>query len=129
MPGGDRTGPEGMGPMTGRAAGYCSGYSAPGYISPYSGRYSGGGRFAFGGRGRGYRNRYYGTGLQGWYRYGPGMPAGGWYPYYGGSYQADMDPKEESRFLKNQAKMLKKQLDDIQARMEEIQKESEKMEK
>ncbi|MCF7946089.1 MAG: DUF5320 domain-containing protein, partial [Spirochaetia bacterium] len=26
MPRGDRTGPDGMGPRTGRALGYCSGY-------------------------------------------------------------------------------------------------------
>ena len=34
MPGGDRTGPAGMGPMTGRAAGYCAGYPVPGYMNP-----------------------------------------------------------------------------------------------
>jgi len=34
MPGGDRTGPAGMGPMTGRAAGYCAGYPVPGYLNP-----------------------------------------------------------------------------------------------
>lgn len=33
MPGGDRTGPAGLGPMTGRAAGYCAGYPAPGFTS------------------------------------------------------------------------------------------------
>ena len=31
MPGGDRTGPRGLGPMTGRGAGFCSGYPGPGY--------------------------------------------------------------------------------------------------
>ena len=31
MPLGDRTGPEGKGPMTGRQAGYGAGYSVPGY--------------------------------------------------------------------------------------------------
>lgn len=41
MPGGDRTGPMGMGPMTGRAAGYCAGYPVPGYTNPipYGGQY------------------------------------------------------------------------------------------
>ena len=34
MPRGDRTGPAGMGPMTGRAAGYCAGYAAPGFMNP-----------------------------------------------------------------------------------------------
>ena len=31
MPRGDGTGPTGKGPMTGRGAGYCAGYSTPGY--------------------------------------------------------------------------------------------------
>lgn len=31
MPRGDRTGPMGAGPMTGRAAGYCAGNAAPGF--------------------------------------------------------------------------------------------------
>jgi len=34
MPGGDRTGPMGLGPMTGRAAGYCAGYPVPGFMNP-----------------------------------------------------------------------------------------------
>ncbi len=34
MPRGDGTGPAGMGPMTGRAAGYCAGYQTPGYMNP-----------------------------------------------------------------------------------------------
>ena len=38
MPAGDRTGPLGMGPMTGRAAGYCAGYPVPGYANPIPGR-------------------------------------------------------------------------------------------
>ncbi len=38
MPRGDGTGPAGMGPMTGRAAGYCAGYGVPGYMNPLGGR-------------------------------------------------------------------------------------------
>jgi hypothetical protein len=38
MPRGDRTGPAGMGSMTGRAAGYCAGYDTPGFMNPYGGR-------------------------------------------------------------------------------------------
>jgi len=34
MPGGDRTGPIGAGPMTGRGAGYCAGYNMPGIMLP-----------------------------------------------------------------------------------------------
>jgi hypothetical protein len=42
MPGGDRTGPAGAGPMTGRAAGYCAGYGVPGYVNPAVGAFGAG---------------------------------------------------------------------------------------
>jgi len=96
MPGGDGTGPMGLGPMTGRAAGYCAGYPVPGYMNPIPGRgFWGFGRGFFGGRGRGWRRWYYATGLPGWARFGMGLPAWGGYaapypfrrpffgPYYG----------------------------------------------
>ena len=38
MPFGDGTGPMGLGPMTGRAAGYCAGYGMPGFMNPIPGR-------------------------------------------------------------------------------------------
>ena len=38
MPRGNGTGPVGLGPMTGRAAGFCAGYSVPGYMYPVTGR-------------------------------------------------------------------------------------------
>lgn len=38
MPWGDRTGPSGYGPMTGRAAGLCAGYQTPGYANPIPGK-------------------------------------------------------------------------------------------
>ena len=38
MPYGDVTGPMGLGSMTGRATGYCAGYSMPGYMNPVPGR-------------------------------------------------------------------------------------------
>ena len=38
MPAGDGTGPTGLGPMTGRAVGYCAGYPVPGYANPIPGR-------------------------------------------------------------------------------------------
>lgn len=46
MPWGDRTGPWGLGPMTGRAAGSCAGYPVPGYMNPMPGF---GWGFGFGG--------------------------------------------------------------------------------
>ena len=38
MPLGDGTGPAGLGPMTGRAAGFCAGFQVPGYMNPGFGR-------------------------------------------------------------------------------------------
>jgi hypothetical protein len=38
MPGGDRSGPEGKGPMTGRRGGYCAGSEKPGYRAEAGGR-------------------------------------------------------------------------------------------
>ena len=61
MPRGDGTGPWGMGPMTGRAAGYCAGYSVPGFANPVPGYGLGLGY----GRGRGRAGR----GVFGWTRY------------------------------------------------------------
>lgn len=46
MPAGDRTGPNGMGTMTGRRAGLCAGFGAPGYMNsgPGAGRRRGRGQ-------------------------------------------------------------------------------------
>ena len=62
MPGGDGTGPMGMGPMTGGGRGYC--------VAPVSGiRTRPFGRRLFGrGCGRGWRNQFYSTGLPNWVR-------------------------------------------------------------
>ena len=65
MPGGDGTGPAGMGPMTGRGFGYCSGTEVAGFRR----RGFGWGGFRGGRRGgRGWRNQFYATGLTGWQR-------------------------------------------------------------
>ena len=61
MPGGDGTGPMGMGPMTGRGAGCCAGYVVPGFpgcVGIGLGRRMGGGR--------GFRRMFYSTGYPGW---------------------------------------------------------------
>jgi len=47
MPRGDRTGPEGRGPRTGRALGFCNGYNFPGYMNQRFGRGQGLGRRAY----------------------------------------------------------------------------------
>lgn len=53
MPRGDGTGPMGQGSMTGRAAGFCAGFSTPGFASPASRMGMGFRRGAGSGRGRG----------------------------------------------------------------------------
>ncbi len=65
MPGGDRSGPLGMGPRTGRAAGFCAGYGMPGYSNPRPGRGMGRGRGGgWGGRRAGGRGGGWGAGWQ-----------------------------------------------------------------
>ena len=59
MPRGDKTGPCGAGPMTGRGAGYCAGYNVPGFMNPTGGYGQGRGRRRGRGWGRGFgRGRY-----------------------------------------------------------------------
>ena len=124
MPGGDRTGPMGYGPMTGRTAGYCSGYGAPGFMNRGAGGGRGFGRGmgrgmgrGFGGQGRCYRNRFWATGLPGWGRFGD-APWWGAAPYP----QAMAAPtqQDELELLKQQAQYFEQSLDDIRKRIEEI---------
>jgi len=98
MPFGNGTGPSGLGPMTGRGLGYCAGFNRPGYTYP------GLGRGWFGrGRGRGWRNWYYATGLPGWQR-GDFIPTA----------------KEEIQILKEEAEILKKELADIESTIQDL---------
>lgn len=115
MPRGDRTGPLGMGPMTGRAAGYCAGYGVPGYMNPVPGRGFG---IGFGGWGRGFhwRHWYYATGLPGWVRFGY-SPAWGWSV-------PSLTKEQETDMLKAQAKALQEQFDAINKRITELEQEA-----
>ena len=117
MPRGDGTGPAGLGPMTGRAAGYCAGYGVPGYANPAVGRGLGQGA------GRGWRHMYYATGLPGWARWG------GWRPHwafpgpYPGPY-GEVDPELEKQALKSQLTTLETALDRIKKRLADLEGES-----
>jgi hypothetical protein len=138
MPRGDGTGPAGMGPMTGRAAGFCAGYSVPGFMNPIGGRGywgwgRGGGRGFWGrgrGGGRGWRNWYYATGLPGWARTGWGYPAWGAavapYPFYPGPVAPTATPEQELASLKEQAQYFQNALDEISNRMEQLEKAKQK---
>jgi len=118
MPGGDRTGPAGMGPMTGRAAGYCAGYSAPGYTNPIAAR---GRRFGYGrgfGFGRGW-NFGRGQGF-GWRR--AGYPYTDYGNYYSGyPYSPELNPKQEADMLKDQAKAMQEDISAINSRIKDLE--------
>ncbi len=118
MPRGDGTGPAGLGPMTGRAAGYCAGYPAPGYMNPTPGRgFWGGGRGGFGrGGGRGRRNWYYATGLPGWARAAQGLPG---YPY--NPWGPEITPQQEADMLKEQTKVMQEEINSINQRIKELE--------
>ncbi len=119
MPAGDGTGPMGMGPMTGRAAGYCSGYGMPGYANPGARMSNGWGRGWGGGWGRGWRRGYYATGLPFWARYGAGYAAPAGYPPYGPA----PTKEQEATTLRTHAERLRESLDAITGRIQELEQE------
>ena len=128
MPRGDKTGPAGMGPMTGRAAGYCTGNAHPGFVTPNPPGFSGRRGFGQMGRGKGHRNWYHRTGMPGWSRYEAGYPAWGGdapYPMYDDPYMVEeIAPDQEKGMLLGQAEMLKQHISEIEARLKELEKDS-----
>jgi hypothetical protein len=128
MPRGDGTGPAGMGPMTGRAAGFCAGYPVPGFMNPVGGR-------GYGGWGRGFRGGGFGRSRGfGWAGAGYGMPAWGGsvspyvyggavnpYAYGGAPFAPVITPEQELDGLKGQAEYLEDSLDGIKKRIEELE--------
>ena len=129
MPRGDGTGPGGMGPMTGRAAGFCAGYPVPGYANPVGGRGMGMGW------GRGFRGGGFGRGRGfGWGRAGYDLPAyssavnpyayggaAGPYAYGGAPFTPTVAPQQEMDSLKGQAEYLEDALDGIKKRIEDLE--------
>lgn len=92
MPGGDRTGPSGKGPTTGRGMGLCRGNDFPGY------------RSAPGNRGWGF-----GSGFQ----RGPGFGRGrglGFRGGYGGYQDEPIPDVSEKTLIENEIRILKDQL-------------------
>jgi len=116
MPLGDRTGPAGLGPMTGRGAGYCAGYAVPGYMNAIPGRGRGFGR-GFGrglGRGFGWRRAGYAYGAD--YSYAPSYPV----------YPENISAEQEAGMLAEQAKALENELEAIKKRVKELEVEAKK---
>lgn len=110
MPRGDGSGPNGMGPMTGRGLGFCAGYATPGFANPgFGGGFGRGFGRGMGGGGRGRRNMYYATGLPGYMR-GPA--------FYG---PAPMAPAvDEADVLRQQAEYLEQSLENVKRRLDEL---------
>jgi len=108
MPRGDKTGPEGQGPMTGRGLGFCAGFPNPGFVNNFFGRGIGG-------------NRVFGRGLGMGFRGGRGQ-FGNYYPYQNPSSQV-LSKKDELNFMEAQAKNLKKELDEMHKRISELKSE------
>lgn len=111
MPRGDGTGPFGFGSQTGRGAGYCAGFSTPGYAHPGAGR--GGFRRGFagfgggGGRGRGFRAMMYPVYDPAWARMVPASVP---------------DREQEAAMLREQARRMRDALESLDKRLEELDK-------
>lgn len=103
MPRGDGTGPMGMGRMTGRGMGYCTGAATPGSTDSvgFGGSY---------GCRRGFRRTFNVTGLPGWARSG--------YPVNTVMYEPDVSKKE---VLNNQVEFLGNQLQQVKKRISSLE--------
>jgi hypothetical protein len=113
MPGFDRSGPMGLGPMTGGRRGLCNPVNT-GYDTRFSGV------FGFG-RGMGL-----GRGFRGGFNRGMGRASGrrGWnQPSYSPEYA--QNPEDELNMLKAEANSVKNSLDMINRRIAELEKSSE----
>ncbi|HAK45387.1 MAG TPA: hypothetical protein DCO79_05640 [Spirochaeta sp.] len=108
MPMGNGMGPNGMGSRTGRGAGYCNGFNAPG-------AYNRGGR----GMGRGAGN-YIGRGGRGGFQGGFGGGFAGRGGFGGGGYippqqlSSDEMLQDEAEFLEARLKAVREQLKDTE---------------
>lgn len=110
MPGGDRTGPVGIGPMTGRRMGYSVGNEVPGYAIPNPGVGMGLGNRWFGRRGFaggfGWRYRYFASGQSGWYR----------------ARFPELTKDQELADLRAESEIMQERIKEIHQRIEELEK-------
>ena len=98
MPRGDRTGPDGSGPMTGRRAGFCNDFDQPGYMN--TGRRVG----------RGFFNSF----RTGFGRFGTAFENRDFYS------QSDYRPESEKAYLEQEVKNLKIQLSELETRLSDL---------
>ncbi|MFX1436442.1 MAG: DUF5320 domain-containing protein [Promethearchaeota archaeon] len=124
MPGGDRTGPRGLGPRTGRSLGYCAGFDTPGYTKgPGMGLGRGWGRGWGIGYGRGFG---YGRGRGWWYR-GPIYPP--IYQLYPSNIIPQITPENQLEMLKQEKEYLESEMDGINNAIADISKRINELEK
>jgi len=116
MPNGDRTGPAGLGPMTGKAAGRCTGNQAPGNANTIGG---GGRRVGRDRGGHGWRNVLNAIGLTGWQRAAVGSSAFGSQQAAG----AEEIKKQELNILKQQAETVEQQMKQLRKQIEKYEAE------
>ncbi len=91
MPWGDRMGPVGAGPRTGRGLGFCNGYASPGYLNSGFGR-----GFGFGAR-RGFG-----------------------FEYNYGYFPANLSKDDEKNILENEISRLTSTIDSLRKRLDEL---------
>ena len=116
MPAGDRTGPMGQGPMTGRALGFCAGFDSPGYVKGVGG---GIGRGYGPGRGMGRGLRFRGGRGYG-FRWGQnlGQPYAEFPPF---PWHQAISRDDEIKMLKARIKSLDHMKKDIENRLGELE--------
>ncbi len=102
MPCGDRTGPVGAGPRTGKGLGCCSAFGVPGYMNPAPEMGFGRGRGwkCFGGLGRRFRGFWRSTFFRG------------------------TSFRDEAELLRQEAEILRKNLEAVEKRVSEVEKRS-----
>jgi hypothetical protein len=115
MPGGDRTGPMGRGPMTGWGRGGCG--AAESWRFPGGGVPGRGPGFGFGGGGggRGWQHRFWSRGRQAWLREDPGF-----WPYAGSE-----TAETERDWLERRSAAIETEKAEIAARLEQLKAERE----
>jgi hypothetical protein len=104
----------GMGPMTGRGAGYCAGYPVPGYANFIPGQGLG---FGYGrgyGRGRGWRSNRLNYGPFQGYAYQTAR-------YYQDANAPEFTAQQEAEMLKKEAKFMRDEINSIDQRISELE--------
>ena len=120
MPKGNRTGPQGQGSGTGRAAGYCEGNDSPGYVNRETGFGFGRGR-GHGHGGRGWRHQLQATGKTGWERAQSDLPSGGGVAPTAANASGPPEENTEAQQLRQQLGALQDELTVVQQRLHQLE--------